>query len=184
LIRTYLDRAIPITPASCATWIVVTRTLATIARHTRIPRPSPRAVVLGVLILVTIVMPVSYRAGSDTAHPHTVFQGMIDLLSGHPHHHGAAAVEPAPASALFSPLPTSLLIAASHVDRTAVPGEPDIPQILGLSVPISALAAIQDLLPLLLALLASVLIGRIWTAHPRLVAIPEPVESPPPRPVA
>jgi hypothetical protein len=160
------------------TWIAVTRILAAI---TRTPRPSPQAVILGVLVLATVLMPVSYRAGSDSAHPHTVFQGVIDLLSGHPHHHTVEPVNSAPASALFSPLPTSLLLAVSHVDRVATPAEPDIPELLGLSVPISALAAIQELRLLLLALLSSVVIGRIWTAHRSLVAIPSPVESPPPR---
>ncbi len=152
----------------------------------RIPRPGPQAAILGLLIVATLVMPVSYRAGSDTAHAHTVFQGLIDLIAGHQHHHDGedVAASQSPASMLFSPLPPSLLIAANHVDQIASTADPDVPEILGMSVPISALAAIQGLRLLVLALLASIVVGRLWGQIPVLMAIQLAIETPPPRAVA
>jgi hypothetical protein len=63
--------------------------------------PRPESIRLGVLVLATLLMPVSYRAGSDISHPHTIFQGLVDLITGEPHHHGPA--EPVPDRTTVSP---------------------------------------------------------------------------------
>ncbi len=66
--------------------------------------PTLRAtLVLGTVSLM-LLMPVSYRAGTETAHPHAFFQGMLDMISGEPHEHADqhatfADVQPVLASA-------------------------------------------------------------------------------------
>lgn len=57
------------------------------------PRAT-RAMLAGMALLV-LLMPMNYRAGTATDHPHAFFQEAIDLLTGSPHEHGedpAAAI--------------------------------------------------------------------------------------------
>jgi len=44
------------------------------------------------MVLAALLMPVNYRAGTETDHPHAFFQGLIDLATGTPHTHGADAL--------------------------------------------------------------------------------------------
>lgn len=41
------------------------------------------------MALLVLLMPMSYRAGTETAHPHAFFQDLIDLATGTPHEHGS-----------------------------------------------------------------------------------------------
>ncbi|HEV2066621.1 MAG TPA: hypothetical protein VGR08_07285, partial [Thermomicrobiales bacterium] len=44
---------------------------------------------LASLVALVMLMPVSYRAGADVSHSHTIFQGLIDTIIGLPHHHSS-----------------------------------------------------------------------------------------------
>lgn len=147
--------------------------------------PAPQSVVLLALLLTTFVMPVSYRAGGDHAHAHTIFQGLIDAIVGQPHHHGPddTAADPA------SPFAPAAIPLSAHADLREDPrsaDEPvvtkvDTPEQLGLSMPIVASAAILTL-GLLVAALLTLQDGRqIWANGARLLAREVGVEIPPPR---
>lgn len=41
------------------------------------------------MALLVLLMPMSYRAGTETDHPHAFFQELIDLATGTPHEHGS-----------------------------------------------------------------------------------------------
>ena len=51
---------------------------------------GPRATrgILAGMALLVLLMPMNYRAGTATDHPHAFFQEAIDLLTGSPHEHG------------------------------------------------------------------------------------------------
>jgi hypothetical protein len=171
----------------------------TVSRLLRVPQPkhgfwpslpSARSVVLVVLVVATLVMPVNYRAGADAQHAHTIFQGLIDLMVGHHHHHDSPTgtesdmTRPGVSPFASAAIPLSVLAhtatIAENTDAT-VPS-PDAPQLLGLSIPISSLTAIQSLGLLLAALLAGASARPLWSAMPRLVAWVHGEEPPPPRP--
>ncbi|HWK80660.1 MAG TPA: hypothetical protein VNP95_07820 [Thermomicrobiales bacterium] len=52
---------------------------------------GPRATrgMLAGMALLVLLMPMNYRAGTETDHPHAFFQEVIDLVTGAPHEHGA-----------------------------------------------------------------------------------------------
>lgn len=158
--------------------------------HARVMRPQfPQGttLVLGLLVVATLLMPVSYRAGTDQSHPHTIFQGLIDLIAGQPHqhhdgephHHHDADTPHAGQSPLATP--PGILEAAGHQDDLGPPGEPDIPSLLGMSMPISDHATVQALALLLAALLAGDAPRAPWSATRTLAGRAPAVESPPPR---
>ncbi|MGN6031243.1 MAG: hypothetical protein ACTHQE_06220 [Thermomicrobiales bacterium] len=41
------------------------------------------------MAFLVLLMPMNYRAGTETDHPHAFFQEVIDLVTGSPHEHGA-----------------------------------------------------------------------------------------------
>lgn len=147
--------------------------------------PSPQTVLLAVLVLATLVMPVNYRAGADHAHTHTIFQGLIDTVVGHPHQHGniAATTERTPAISPFASLaiPLAALVSADSAAVDQTPSESDAPRLLGLSMPISALSAIQALSLLIAALLAGVSTRPLWRTTLRLLDCAFGEDPPPPR---
>jgi len=154
----------------------------------RLGAPQPQTVVVLVLFAATLVMPVSYRAGADHAHAHTIIQGIIDTIVGHPHHHGDHAHEPsAQLGSPFAPTGPSLSVYAGpeDVNRQAedVTPELDPPERLGLSMPISAAAAVQALGMLVAALLGGACRRPLWHEARRLLNRTVGVETPPPRPV-
>jgi hypothetical protein len=116
------------------------------------------------LVLATRLMPVSYRAGADHDHPHTIFQGLIDAVVGHSHHHHHTVDD-----------------AHSEPDPSVYAG-PDAPNVLELSMPISSLTAIAALGFLIAALLAGIAARPGWSTASRLVDRTLTVEPPPPRP--
>lgn len=149
----------------------------------------PQTLVLITLLLATIAMPVTYRAGAEDEHPHTIFQGMLDAITGHHHHHGASTESVEPAAVELSPfmpvgIPLSILetprLEPPHVDD--LKGDTDAPELLGVSMPITSLASIQSLGLLVAALLAGVARRPLWSQAAHLLNHVVAVESPPPRP--
>ncbi|MGC4189772.1 MAG: hypothetical protein QM589_00875 [Thermomicrobiales bacterium] len=45
------------------------------------------------MTLLVLLMPMNYRAGTETDHPHAFFQELIDVITGTPHEHGAEVGE-------------------------------------------------------------------------------------------
>lgn len=113
------------------------------------------------LLLATIVMPVNYRAGADHEHAHTIFQGMIDAIIGHPHHHAGHMID------------------HDHLDP--VSPDPDAPELLGLSMSIISFATIQALGLLVASLLAGAASRPLFSKARRLLTRTVGVEVPPPR---
>lgn len=136
-----------------------------------------------VLLLATLLMPIEYRAGSSEAHTHTIYQGVVDAITGHAHHHAGDDSEPpagitiSPFSALTIPLSTS----SATTDPVEEPALPDEPSILGLSAPILASAAILALGLLVIALLSGGTCQPEWARRHRLQGWIPRAESPPPR---
>jgi hypothetical protein len=140
------------------------------------------------LLVATLVMPVNYRAGAADEHAHTIFQGLIDAIVGHPHHHDEATAEsagPATARTAISPfgnLSVPLVVQVQAERAAANPRSPDAPRLLAFSMPISDTSAIQALGLLVAALLAGEAIRPLWDQRPRLTAWRVAIEPPPPRP--
>lgn len=150
-------------------------------------RPQPRTLVLVTLLLATVVMPVNYRAGADHAHAHTIFQGLIDLIAGHPHHHGDHHAGPqADTVSPFAPVGVPLsVLSVPEIDperRELLTATPDAPELLGLSMPISAFAAIQGLGQAFTAPPSEASAPPAWAKPPHLASRTVGVEIPPPRP--
>ncbi len=55
--------------------------------------PCWHAILLAAMATLVLLMPVSYRAGAEAAHPHAVFQVWIDSEHGGAHHHHAGEVD-------------------------------------------------------------------------------------------
>ena len=130
----------------------------------RLHSPRRQTAMLLVLLLAMLLMPVSYRAGSDREHAHTIFQGMIDAVLGQPHHHHHHGEDDAHA----------------ENDATAE-ARPDIPNPLGLSTPISSQAAIQILGLLIAGMLTAVAVRPLWADARRLLERAFTEDPPPPR---
>lgn len=117
---------------------------------------------LALLVALVVLMPVSYRAGTDASHAHTIFQGPIDMMIGQPHHdHGEYDHDDAPYNAKHVRTGTahdeSGMSDQNH--RTAEQLEPsatspDMPTWLGLSSPIDVVASIHALGALVAAILS------------------------------
>lgn len=127
---------------------------------------------LASLVALVVLMPVSYRAGTDTSHSHTIFQGLIDMVLGQPHQH----------SSTHDHDNTSASSDAEHEgtgtthdgtgasDQDQHPTErleagvasPDMSALLGLSMPIDATASIHALGALLAAILGGSATRSIW----------------------
>jgi hypothetical protein len=153
--------------------------------------PRPQTVALLTLLLATIVMPVDYRAGAKVEHPHTIFQGVIDAITGHHHHHHEEAETTGPVSSPavtftpFVPVGVPLSILADPLGQPlqveAVSQDTDAPELLGVSMPITSLASIQALGQLVAALLAGTIARPLWSQAPRLLNRAVGVDIPPPR---
>ncbi|MDQ3654072.1 MAG: hypothetical protein M3457_03185 [Chloroflexota bacterium] len=153
--------------------------------------PRPQSVVLLTLLLATIVMPVNYRAGAEVEHPHTIFQGVIDAITGHHQHHheepdnAGRVLSPGATLTPFVPVGVPLSILADSLVQPlkveAVSQDTDAPELLGVSMPITSLASIHALGQLVAALLAGTIVRPLWSQAPRLLNRAVGVEIPPPR---
>lgn len=151
------------------------------------PHSSRRlTVVLLGMALATFLSPVTYRAGAEHGHAHTIVQGVVDSISGQPHSHGsgdgpndAGRLSHTPFSSAAIPL--SILIAMGGSPGAAALSEPDAPRFLGLSMPISSFSAIEALGTLIASLLAGGTVRPIWADTRRLLDRTFSVEPPPPR---
>jgi len=151
----------------------------------RLRPPSPRTAMLVLLLAATLVMPIQYKAGAPDEHAHTVFQGLIDAISGYPHHHAGDTAEqrrPTPVSPFANPaIPLQAMIDAD-LDSTSPSPVTDVPALLALSMPILAMTAVQALGLLVAAALARVADRDPWDRPARLTGWCRPLEPPPPRP--
>lgn len=141
--------------------------------------PSRKNLLLLVLLGAVLMMPISYRAGDDQAHVHTIFQGMIDAIVGHQHAHDAQPVR-ALAPSPFSP--PGVPLAAPDTRHTSPSTDPDLPQQIHVAGPVLAIAALMGLGALVAALLATFAGRLLWFFHAHLTAIDLVLEPPPPRP--
>lgn len=145
----------------------------------QIQHPRQRAVLL-MLVAGVLMMPVSYRAGADVAHPHTVFQGVIDAIRGEPHHHGQATAPVAPSP--FSPPAVPLHSNPAPLTNTSALHDVDVPSQLQAATPMLAETSL-----LTLGLLIAVLLlawrhrWHVWAAVGHLEPVVMDLESPPPR---
>lgn len=146
-------------------------------------RAHRRDVVLCLLVLATLMMPVSYRAGTDASHPHTIFQVMIESVTGTPHTHGEPTRQPGRLTpSPFAPL-TVPLTARVLTDATVDPAsEPDTPVMLQLTSPISDTSAIQLLALIVAGLLLFSPYRPTWVSPRAPRPMPNRIETPPPRP--
>lgn len=140
------------------------------------------------LVAFVVLMPVSYRAGTGVSHPHTIFQGLIDMVTGQPHHHHGdhdQALGNAKRAGAGTELNASRMSnqgqgSAERQDPNL--SSPDMPTLLGLSSPIDATASIHALGALVAAILSGSGARAIWgTVRTRSELIPA-LEPPPPRP--
>jgi len=152
---------------------------------------------LGLLVLMTLLMPISYRAGTETSHAHTVFQGIVDAITGHPHHHSGDANAKLSESARLSPFvpanvplgsltldaggSTASTSAAAHRAEDQRTMVPDFPAQLGLSSPIESTSAIHELGSLIALLLAGAVCASLWGKVNRLFQVFITQDPPPPR---
>jgi hypothetical protein len=160
----------------------MTATLAPFASHHRPNTVSAtrRDLLLLLMVGTMVMMPVTYRAGTDQAHVHTIFQGMVDTLLGTPHHHpnhheGGAAPSP------FSPPGIPLRTIDGHHTTTATDADSDTPQQVELAGPALATTALLQLSSLVATLLAGWKPRPLWNSSQELSAIPARPEAPPPR---
>lgn len=148
--------------------------------------PLRHALLLVSLAALLLVMPVSYRAGTEVAHPHAVFQGWIDAAdgsAGHHHHPETTATHPA---AGRDHAEHSAARWATGQDGIAAGGpaaEADTPTLSALKVPLSPAMPLLALAGVLLLLVISAAWRPLWAASASLLgAFPWP-EAPPPRPL-
>lgn len=144
---------------------------------------------LALLVALVVLMPVSYRAGTDASHPHTIFQGLIDMVVGQPHQHGDDHHHDSPhadADADRSSVERSHGASTSSGHRAAESLEPslaspDMPSWLGLSSPIDGTAAIHALGALVAVLLSGSSGRSLWGAVRAFPGLILTLDPPPPR---
>jgi hypothetical protein len=154
---------------------------------------------------LTLLMPVSYRAGTDEAHAHATFQLWIDAATGRSHHHHGAGdtqwqVEVVFLPALLSPAEValeSMRTAADHathahhshgdthgsivVGDAPATQQPDSAEPMTSHMPVQHATAPGVLGALIALLLVGARLRPRWTDAPRLAGIPACLEPPPPR---
>ncbi len=143
--------------------------------------PGRRDFLLLVLLGAVLMMPVTYRAGTDQAHVHTIFQGMIDAIVGHPHHHSGEHEHTA-APSPFSPPGIPLSSIDGHHTAPITGAESDVPQQVQFAGPALAFTALLVLGALVAALVTRDGIRLLWRSLHPLAAIDLALEPPPPRP--
>jgi hypothetical protein len=141
--------------------------------------PGRNALVLALLVVGVLLMPVSYRAGTDQAHVHAIFQPMLDGLLGDHHHHGEATAPAAP-SPFFSPaIPLASFQDGHHLPSSQA--DADLPHQIQMAGAGLAITAILGLALLIATLLAGSVVRSLWTAPFLLLPVTIWPEPPPPR---
>lgn len=150
------------------------------------PHPSRlESVLLLLLVALVLLMPVNYRAGTDASHPHTIFQGLIDMVTRQPHHHHGDHDPPrdgadhAGTANLDGGSETSDPGAAERIEPHLT--SPDMPSWLGLSSPIDATAAIHALGALVAAILGGSGMRSLCDAVRVFSGLTLTLDPPPPR---
>ena len=158
-----------------------------------------RPIWLALLVPLMLLMPISYRAGTETSHAHTIFQGIVDTITGYRHHHAgdagpgaetidSPALSPA-APAVVSPGSSTHehdANAESHAgegrDRHANQATaPDVPEQMGLYSPIESTSAVHELGSLVALLLSGAVCASLWSRANRLLQVCITEDPPPPR---
>ncbi len=132
-------------------------------------RAGVQPVCLALLILLMLLMPVSYRARTETAHAHSILQGVVDSVTDHSHHDDVESV----ATPVVSPLtPANVPLRSSATDESVTsasgaPAEtatlaPDIPERMVLYSPIETSSPIHKLGALAALLLAGTACAALW----------------------
>jgi hypothetical protein len=139
---------------------------------------------LVLLVALVVLMPVSYRAGTTASHPHTIFQGLIDMVVGQPHQHGDDHHHDSPhgdaSRSGIERSPGGLGHRAAERSESRL-ASPDMPSWLGLSSPIDGTAAIHAL-GVLVAVILSGSAGRsLWDAVRAFSGLSLKLDPPPPR---
>jgi hypothetical protein len=170
---------------------------------------SRSAVILAAVALSLLLMPVSYKAGTEQTHPHTVFQIMVDTARGTTHQHGgerqvthahltgndidpAIATRPAflavnlPLSAyaaMISPeLALQHMMSAHWIpDHPPLSANVDAPNLTSLHGSSELATALTSLMLLLALLLLREPLQRLWFGSRTLSGIRCQIESPPPQ---
>jgi hypothetical protein len=160
------------------------------------------------LACVLLLMPASYRAGTETPHPHAFFQGIVEVITGQAHEHDgvpeATATQtrdstsnsasilspfsganiPLSASAAVDDAPPSVKINAdtgAPLDATPFRERIDSLQVTDLKPAIDQGTAIAAIGLLIALWFASDQLRRLWFATTRLTANDPHGETPPPR---
>ncbi len=156
-------------------------------------RSGVRTTGLGLLAVLMLLMPVSYRAGTEVSHSHSILQGIVDTLTGHSHHHDEETVSTtsrfvaspfAPANVPLGSWMTGDASEAASADAGARSGSPDIPEQMGLYSPIESTSPIHELGSLIALLLAGAIRASLWGKANRLLQVCITQDPPPPRPVS
>ncbi len=145
--------------------------------------PSPphrQHALLLLLVAGVLMMPVSYRAGTDSPHVHAIFQPMVDTLLGASHHHDhqrSDHVGPAPSPFSSPSIPLTAGAPLPHA-------EPDVPSQIQMATTALAVTAILGLGQLIATLLSGSSRRPFWIVAHHLSPTALWPEPPPPRQVA
>jgi len=152
--------------------------------HTAVP--LRHALLLVSLAALLLVMPVSYRAGTEVAHPHAVFQGWIDAAdgsAGHHHHPETTATHRAAGRDHADQIAVRWATGQDGIAAGRPAAEADTPTLSALKVPLAPAMPLLALAGVLLLLVISTAWRPLWAASALLLgAFPWP-EAPPPRPL-
>lgn len=145
--------------------------------------PLRQALPLAALAALLLVMPISYRAGTEVAHPHAVFQGWFDSAHGGiGHHHPEGRVARYDAEHPRASHPVARWATGQDGIATDTPtAEVDAPTLSALNAPLSPAMPLLLLAGVLLLSLARASWRPLWAAAaalPGAILVPE---APPPR---
>lgn len=150
--------------------------------------PAISSMVLAFVAGLTLLMPVNYRAGTDYAHAHTIFQIWIDAASGRSHHHvqneqvdAGHETSNADAHALQLPHVHAPNGEAVILGDASVTQQPDNAEPVTTSMPIQHANSLGVLSVLIAMLLADIARRPQWANGRRLFGVVRIPDPPPPR---
>ena len=145
--------------------------------------PLRQLVPLAALVALLLVMPISYRGGTEVAHPHAVFQGWFDAAHGETgHYHPEERVARYAAEHPRASHPVARWATGQDGIATEVPtAEVDAPTLSALNAPLSPVMPLLALASVLLLSVASASWRPLWATAallPGAILVPD---APPPR---